>query len=294
MEHDTGKEEAFLIPLWCGCLSVHCLFFASLLQPAGAVKTPSPRLKTLHPKWNTSMPIIGYSWQALLLNMSSIKTPHWGNLLDFSWFPDSGGMVVASAWWVAPPSSNIGNKNKIKKESNKFPACRQKRDDWKMLESGVRAFGWINPLLGQMASSPCRAHKPQFVTLPAFVCVCVCTSVSSQKKEGKKKEKSSGSQAVAKMVDGSVLVLEYDWSLLTLPLCMCVFVWVCMCIQSSVSWTSSMKTCLSFLLENMEWLASLTWEHVCWGELDKCFCNTLCVTVGSFNVARFSRQGHLP
>lgn len=101
-----------------------------------------------------------------------------------------------------------------------MPECSQKCDDWKMLESGVRAFGWINPLLGQMAPSPAELTNPsQFVTPPAFKCVCVPKCIIPKKR---KKKKSSGSQAVAKMVDGTVLVLEYDWSLLTLPFCVSV------------------------------------------------------------------------
>lgn len=67
-----------------------------------------------------------------------------------------------------------------------------------MLESAALAFGWINPLWGQMASSPCRDDKPQSAHHPSCICVCV-------------------SDWPAKMVDGSVL--EYDASLAAQRLC---------------------------------------------------------------------------
>lgn len=98
-----------------------------------------------------------------------------------------------------------------------------------MLVSVACAFGWINPLLGQMAPSPCRADKTQSACHPGCICVCVCLcscACFSPKKKG-----STGRQAVAKMVDGSVLVWEYDGSLLALPLCLCVRT----CMQSCVS-----------------------------------------------------------
>lgn len=80
-----------------------------------------------------------------------------------------------------------------------------------MLESAAYAFGWINPLLRQMAPSPCRADKPQSARHPLLhFCVCVCVYMFHQKK-------STGKLAVVKMVNGSVLVLEYDGKSASLP-----------------------------------------------------------------------------
>lgn len=45
------------------------------------------------------------------------------------------------------------------------------------------AFGWINPLLGQMAPSPCRASKPQSACQPLFACLFVCVSFIKKKKK---------------------------------------------------------------------------------------------------------------
>lgn len=92
----------------------------------------------------------------------------------------------------------------------------------KMLESVACAFGWINPLLGQMAPSPCRADRPQSAHHPSYI---FCVSVFHQKK--KKTTRHTGRLALAKMVDGSVLVLEYDGSLPSLPLCLCAHACVC-------------------------------------------------------------------
>lgn len=55
-----------------------------------------------------------------------------------------------------------------------------------MLESAACACGWINPLLGQMAPSPCRDHKPQSARHPSCICVCVCTFQPKKKKKRKK------------------------------------------------------------------------------------------------------------
>lgn len=60
---------------------------------------------------------------------------------------------------------------------------------WKMLECVAGAFGWINPLLRQMARSPCRADKPQSARHPLshlYVCVyvvCVCVSMCFKEKK---------------------------------------------------------------------------------------------------------------
>lgn len=53
---------------------------------------------------------------------------------------------------------------------------------WKMLESAACAFGWINPLLGQMAPSPCRADKPQSAHHPSCICVFVCANTKKKKR----------------------------------------------------------------------------------------------------------------
>lgn len=62
------------------------------------------------------------------------------------------------------------------------PECSQKLEYWKMLESVACAFGWINPLLGQMAPSPCRANKPQSACRPSLH---VFPSFTNKKKEEK-------------------------------------------------------------------------------------------------------------
>ena len=82
-----------------------------------------------------------------------------------------------------------------------------------MLESVACAFGWINPLLGQMARSPCRADKPQSTRHPSCICVCVCVSVFTKKK----RKSSTGRLAVATTVDGSVLV----WNMTGESVCVC-------------------------------------------------------------------------
>ena len=59
-----------------------------------------------------------------------------------------------------------------------------------MLEFVAGAFGWINPLLRQMARSPCRADKPQSARHPLshlYVCVCcMCLCVHVFQKKNKK------------------------------------------------------------------------------------------------------------
>lgn len=86
-----------------------------------------------------------------------------------------------------------------------------------MLESVACAFGWINPSLGQMAWSPCRADKPQSTRHPSCICVCVFT----QKKKKQHWQASCGD-------DGGWICfgLEYDRGV-----CLCV----CTCMRPSVS-----------------------------------------------------------
>lgn len=86
-----------------------------------------------------------------------------------------------------------------------------------MLESAAYAFGWINPLLRQMAPSPCRADKPQSARHPLLhFCVCICVYMCFTKKK-KHWQVCCGE-------DG-------EWICFGFGMCLCM----CTCIESSVS-----------------------------------------------------------
>lgn len=89
-----------------------------------------------------------------------------------------------------------------------------------MLESVVRAFSWINPLLGQMAPSPCRAHKPQSVCHPYCNCVCtflcVCAHACAQvyhPKNGRKKKRKEEKAVAAKQWQRWWMALFWFWNM---------------------------------------------------------------------------------
>lgn len=92
-----------------------------------------------------------------------------------------------------------------------------------MPESVPCAFGWINPLLGQMASSPCRAEKRRQLVAPSWISVRVVMCFTPKKLAG---------ECRTSWLLGSVLVMEYDSRLRICkpPPCVCARTRACVCV----------------------------------------------------------------
>lgn len=103
-----------------------------------------------------------------------------GELLSFWGFKNHiEGLrcVLACVVHTTPPLKTKQRKKKKKKNKLSQSVAWNLRTKicWKILESAACAFGWINPLLRQMAPSPCWADKPHSACHPLLHCVFVCT-----------------------------------------------------------------------------------------------------------------------
>ncbi len=91
-------------------------------------------------------------------------------------FEESGGMGLGCLQELDNTPKHLLPENQEAKRLLECSLNMRTEKCWKMLESAACALGWINPLLGQMAPSPCRADKPQSAHHPACICVFVCAN----------------------------------------------------------------------------------------------------------------------